>query len=404
MEETDPLQSRYRLLGEHLDERTKRLWLAAEAISYGKGGISHVSRATGVARNTISRGCRELREMPEDEESPQSKRIRKEGGGRKPLVESDESLINDLEALIEPTTRGDPENPLLWTTKSLRNIADELQQKGHQVSYRTIGSLLHNLGYSLQANRKVHEGASHVDRNAQFEHINRVSRGYMSAGQPVISIDAKKKELIGNSKNNGKEWHTSGKPETVNVYDFPSMYGKATPYGIYDIANDVGWVNVGISCDTASFAVESIRRWWRSIGMSMYPNAHSLLITADCGGSNGYRVRLWKTELQNFANEENLTIQVCHLPPGTSKWNKIEHRLFSFISINWRGRPLISYEVIVNTISSTKTKQGLKVHAVLDENVYLRGIKVSDEAMKNINLKRDEFHGDWNYSILPKNV
>jgi transposase len=404
MNAQDPLKIRYDLLGSHLDERIKRLWLGSEAISYGKGGISHVSHITGVARNTISRGCREIRESTHDEEKPQSQRIRKEGGGRKSLIESDESLMTDLESLIEPTARGDPENPLRWTTKSLRNLASELQNNGRKIGFRTVGTLLHDLGYSLQANRKVYEGASHVDRNAQFEHINTTCQEFIAEGQPVISIDAKKKELIGNLKNNGKEWQPTGKPEEVNVYDFPSYYDKATPYGVYDIANNLGWVNVGITCDTSSFAVESIRRWWRSMGSSMYPNAHSLLITADCGGSNGYRVRLWKKELQNLANEEQLTIRVCHLPPGTSKWNKIEHCLFSFISINWRGRPLTSYEVIVNSISSTKTEKGLRVEAALDTNVYLRGIKVSDEEMENINLKREEFHGEWNYSISPNNV
>jgi transposase len=404
VDKTDPLEIRYHLLSEQLDERSRRLWLGTEAVSHGKGGISHVSHITGVTRNTISRGCTEILELAKNGGSLRSPRIRKKGGGRKPLIESDKSILNDLKTLVEPTTRGDPESPLRWTTKSLRNLADELQQKGHKVSPRTVGTLLHNLGYSLQGNKKVHEGSSHIDRNAQFEHINSVSQEYISAGQPVISIDAKKKELIGNLKNNGQEWHAVGEPEMVNVYDFPSMYEKAIPYGIYDVAHNTGWVNVGISCDTASFAVESIRRWWRSIGMSLYPDAHSLLITADCGGSNGYRVRLWKKELQKFANEENLTIRVCHLPPGTSKWNKIEHRLFSFVSINWRGRPLTSYEVIVNTIGSTKTKEGLKVQAALDENIYLRGIKVSDKEMKNINLKQDEFHGDWNYSILPKNA
>ncbi len=401
MQPEDPLKTRYEILHNHLDEKARRMWLGAEAIAHGKGGISYVSRITGVTRNTISRGCLDLRQNTENVTDSQSKRIRKEGGGRKPLSVSNEMLVKDMETLIEPTTRGDPENPLRWTTKSLRNLTGELKLMGHKVSFKTVGTLLHEMGYSLQANRKVHEGSSHVDRNAQFEHINRVCQEYISADQPVISIDAKKKELIGNAKNNGKEWHTIGNPEQVNVYDFPSSYEKATPYGIYDIANNVGWVNVGISCDTASFAVESIRRWWRSLGMSMYPHANSLLITADCGGSNGYRVRLWKKELQTLANEENLTIQVCHLPPGTSKWNKIEHRLFSFISINWRGRPLTSYEVIVNTISSTKTKEGLKVQAVLDENIYLRGIKVSDDEISNINLARDEFHGDWNYSISP---
>lgn len=398
---TNPIHLKYDLISPHLDERTRRLWLGAEALSISRGGVTQVSNITGVSRNTISQGCKEIMEAPLSQITGETKRIRKKGGGRKKLVESDPALASDLESLINPFTRGDPENPLRWTTKSLRQLSKQLKKMDHDISFRSVGTLLHQIGYSLQANRKVHEGTSHTDRNAQFEYINNQCISFIQEKQPVISIDAKKKELIGNVKNGGKEWRLKGQPEEVNVYDFPSQYEKAIPYGIYDVANNVGWVNVGIDHDTASFAVESIRRWWRSMGSDLYPKASKILITADCGGSNGYRVRLWKKELQKLADEEKLTIKVCHLPPGTSKWNKIEHRLFSFISINWRGKPLTSYEVIISLINSTTTESGLFVKSVLDENAYPRGIKISDREMAEINLQKDEFHGDWNYTITP---
>ena len=400
--QSEPIKTRFELLNRHLDERSRRLWLAAEAISYGRGGISNVSKITGVTRNTISDGCKEVTQPP----SPNNllgptKRIRNTGGGRKPLIEKDNKILADLTALIDPYTRGDPDSPLLWTTKSLRNLASAMKNKGHNVSFRTIGSLLKNLGYSLQSNRKTHEGESHVDRNSQFEHIYSQCKLFIDENQPVISIDAKKKELVGNFKNNGKEWRPVSEPELVNVYDFPSTCDKAIPYGVYDVANNMGWVSVGMDHDTASFAVESIRRWWKIMGSGLYPKAKKILITADCGGSNGYRTRLWKKELQQFANEESLSIKVCHLPPGTSKWNKVEHRLFSYISINWRGKPLTSFEVIVNLIASTKTVTGLMVKSALDKRLYPKGIKITDKEMETINLTRDSFHGEWNYSIHP---
>lgn len=398
---TSSIHLKYELISPHLDERTQRLWLGAEALSIGHGGITEVSNITGVSRNTISQGCKEIKEAPLSQTTGETKRIRQKGGGRKKLVESDPKLLSDLESLVNPFTRGDPENPLRWTTQSLRQLSDQLKKMGHNISFRSVGTLLHQIGYSLQSNKKVHEGMSHADRNAQFEHINNKCISFIQENQPVISIDCKKKELIGNLKNGGKEWRPKGQPEEVNVYDFPSLYEQAIPYGVYDVTNNMGWVNVGIDHDTASFAVESIRRWWRAMGSDLYPNASKILITADCGGSNGYRIRLWKKELQKLSDEEKLTINVCHLPPGTSKWNKIEHRLFSFISINWRGKPLTSYEVIIGLINSTTTESGLFVRSVLDENPYPRGIKISDQEMAEINLQKDDFHGEWNYSISP---
>lgn len=337
----ETLSDRYQLIKSHLDERSHRLWLANEAISLGYGGVSKVSKITGVSRNTISAGCVELKEEPLSKITDNKKRIRKKGGGRKKLSETNEKLLEDLDQLIEPTSRGDPENPLRWTTKSVRRIAEELRIKGHNVSFRTILSILQSKNYSLQSNRKKHEGETHQDRDAQFQYIHHKMQEFIAKGLPVISVDAKKKELVGNLKNNGREWHPKGQPDEVNVYDFPSLYNRAIPYGIYDINNNLGWVNVGIDSDTASFSVESIRCWWNNMGSYLYPAASQLMITADCGGSNGYRVRLWKKELQKFATDENLSICVNHLPPGTSKWNKIEHRLFSYISINWRGKPFV---------------------------------------------------------------
>lgn len=329
------------------------------------------------------------------------KSVRKEGGGRKKIVDTDPSIKEHLEQLVNPTTRGDPERILLWTTKSCRQFADDLKKVGHKISFRTVDSLLHEMGFSLQSNRKKHEGETHPDRDAQFEYINDQCKTHLKNGQPVISVDCKKKELIGNLKNNGKDWSPIGNPKDVNVYDFPTMYEKAIPYGVYDSNTNIGWVNVGIDHDTAQFSVESIRRWWNLIGKEMYPFATELMITSDCGGSNGYRSKLWKKELQKFANEEKIFIKVCHLPPGTSKWNKIEHRLFSFISINWKGKPLLTYEIMIELISSTKTDTGLFVLSMLDTNKYPTGIKVPLEELEEINLVRDQFHGEWNYCIGP---
>ena len=395
------VKARYLKIKDHLDERSLRVWVGNEALALGWGGVSKVSEETGVSRNTIAKGCEEIGSLPSEIITGETKRIRKVGGGRKTSIHNDNALIQDLHSIIEPFVRGDPMSPLLWTTKSLRDIADALEKKGHSVSFRTVGAILHALDFSLQSNRKTHEGKTHEDRDAQFLHIYSQCNKFISENQPVISVDVKKKELIGNLKNNGKVWRQKGDPIEVNVYDFPSMYSNAIPHGIYDIANNQGWITVGIDHDTSSFAVSSIRNWWRYLGSKIYPDSKKLLITADCGGSNGYRVRLWKKELQNFANEENLAISVCHLPPGTSKWNKIEHRLFSFISMSWKGQPLVSYQFMINLICSTKTRTGLNVQAILDENMYPRGVKISDDEMKMINLDRDQFHGEWNYTISP---
>jgi hypothetical protein len=394
---------RYELLTPILDEKQRRILVAVEATVLGHGGISEVATSTGVSRQTISAGMADLAALRSSaNEAIPSNRIRRTGGGRKKVTEHDSTLMSDLESLVEPTTRGDPESPLRWTCKSLRVLADELHRLGHVVSYVVVGKLLKKLGYSLQANSKTIEGSAHPDRNAQFEHINASAHHALDTEQPVISVDTKKKELVGQYKNQGREWQPQGKPVLTNVHDFidPEL-GRANPYGVYDVGADTGWVNVGTDNDTSEFAVETIRRWWFNMGKQRYPNAAELTITADGGGSNGHRVRLWKLSLQKLADESGMTIQVCHFPPGTSKWNKIEHRLFSFISMNWRGRPLVSHEVVVNLIGSTTTRSGLKVHAELDTSVYEKGIHVSDEQFATINLERDSFHGDWNYRILP---
>ena len=392
------IKARYEAIRPHLDERLRRLFAAAEALALGHGGITIASQATGLSRNAITRGMQEIAAKP----FLPKKRVREKGGGRKRAVDKDPTLQSDLEALIEPLTRGDPESPLRWTCKSLRKLADELKAKGHATSHRMIGELLKELGYSLQANKKTLEGTSHPDRNAQFEYIYQSSSLFQKNNQPVISVDTKKKELVGPFKNNGREYQPKGQPEEVNVHDFKDpVLGRASPYGIYDLNHDYGWVNVGIDNDTSAFAVESIRRWWWSMGCKVYPEAKELLITAASGGSNGYRVRLWKVELQKFADETGLVISVRHFPPGTSKWNKIEHRLFSFISQNWRARPLVNHEVIVNLIAGTKTKSGLEVRCQLDTNTYPKGTKISNNEMKALNLSRDEFHGEWNYTISP---
>jgi len=366
----------------------------------GFGGVSIVARATGVSRRAIRIGATELRQKPRAVGG--AGRVRRPGGGRKKAVHQDLTLLRDLEALIEPVTRGDPESPLRWTAKSVRRLAAELQRQGHRTSHRMVAEMLHELGYSLQANAKTIEGARHPDRNAQFEYINEKVRKFLAQREPVISVDTKKKELVGEFKNVGRELRPQGQPENVRVHDFviPEL-GRAIPYGVYDLGSNTGWVSVGIDHDTAEFAVETIRRWWRWMGQKYYPQAKRLLITADAGGSNGSRLRLWKTEIQNLADELKIPIAICHFPPGTSKWNRIEHRLFSFISQNWRGKPLISHAVIIKLIAATRTKAGLKVRARLDTNSYREGIKVSRAELENVRLRPDSFHGDWNYTILP---
>jgi transposase len=396
---TEPeIKARFEMLAPFLNERTRRLAAAAEAASIGRGGVSRVARATGISRRAITSGLAEL-EAPDALESG---RVRRAGGGRKRTVDTDATLRSDLERLIDPFTRGGPESPLRWTCKSIRNLAEELERKGHAASHRLVAELLRELGYSLQGNRKTIEGGTHPDRNAQFEHINRKVRAALKAGEPVISVDAKKNELVGDFKNAGREWRPEGDPEPVRVYDFviPGL-GRVTPYGVYDMALNTGWVNVGTDHDTSTFAVESIRRWWDSMGRAHYPTAKRLPITADGGGSNGSRVRLWKLELQRLASETGLRVEVCHFPPGTTKWNKIEHRLFSFISQNWRGRPLVSHEVVVNLIAATTTETGLEVRCGLDRNPYPSGVKVTKEEMKGIRLRKARFHGEWNYTIVP---
>ena len=395
------IRERFQSIEWALNERLRRLYAAAEAKAIGHGGITLVQKATGVARGSIQQGMKELSQRSELSEDDSSRRIRRAGGGRKASVKNDEELQAALERLIEPVTRGDPESPLRWTCKSLRQLESELRSQGYVVSHTSIGDLLKKLGYSLQGNRKTLEGGDHPDRNEQFEFINARAEEAMRNGQPVISVDTKKKELVGQYKNGGKELRPKGFPEQVNVYDFVDEdLGRANPYGVYDMANNLGWVSVGTDHDTASFAVSTIRRWWFAMGKELYPDAQELLITAD-GGSNGSRVRLWKLELQKLANELGIPIRVSHFPPGTSKWNKIEHRLFSYISMNWRGKPLVSHEAIVNLIASTTTRKGLKVRAELDSGHYPKGIKVTDEEFVAIHISRDEFHGEWNYSIVP---
>jgi transposase len=400
--DTETIRKRFELLRPFLNERQRRILAAVEADILGYGGIARVAKATGLSRNTVVAGGLELRTAKAAGLPKEAGRIRKPGGGRKLTVEKDPTLKAELEQLIEPVTRGDPESALRWTCKSVRRLAEELNRLGHRTSHRMVAALLHELDYSLQANRKTMEGRSHPDRDAQFAYIHRKVKQFQKQRQPVISVDTKKKELIGNFKNHGREWRPKGSPEQVLVYDFEGLgSGKVTPYGVYDLIKNRGWVNVGVDHDTAAFAVESIRRWWQSMGRPLYPHAKRLLITADSGGSNGARVRLWKTELQKFSTESGLVVSVCHFPPGTSKWNKIEHRLFSFISQNWRGKPLISHEVIVNLIAATTTKAGLEIRCDMDYNSYPKGVKVSDKELKAVNLIKDDFHGEWNYTITP---
>ena len=395
------IKLRYVAVDPVLDERARRRFAAAEALAAGRGGVTAVARVTGMARSTIDRGLAELRGETVTVAAPD--RIRRKGGGRKPLTVMDPTLLSDLKYLVEPTTRGDPMAPLLWTAKSLRRLAAGLRGLGHRICHNVVADLLRDMGYSLQANRKTREGMNHPDRDAQFGYINDQVKRALAASEPAISVDTKKKELVGDFKNGGREYRPKGEPEPVRVHDFiiPEL-GRAAPYGVYDIADNAGWVSVGIDHDTASFAVNAIRRWWQAMGRARYPHATQLVVTADCGGSNGVRLRLWKRELQTLANELGISITVCHLPPGTSKWNKIEHRLFSFITQNWRGRPLVSYQTIVQLIAATTTDTGLKVQCEIDPNTYPAGVKVTDAEMDAINIHRHEFHGDWNYTISPQ--
>jgi hypothetical protein len=391
---------KYLSLAPMMNERMRRQWAASEAQAYGWGGVRAVSGAIGMSPNTIRRGLAELLERQAHPDAPVDLRIRRPGGGRKALTENDPDLLEALERLIDPMTRGDPESPLRWTCKSTTQLAAALTRQGHALSPRSVGRLLNAAGYSLQSNRKTLEGASHPDRNAQFEHISHTVRAFQSRGQPVISVDTKKKELVGAFKNAGREWQPKGEPDEVKIYDFldPKL-GKAIPYGVYDLSSNQGWVSVGVDHDTARFAVEAIRRWWRRMGSPRYPNARQLLITADGGGSNGSRCRLWKVALQDLASQLGLTIHVCHFPPGTSKWNKIEHRMFCHITQNWRGKPLVSHDIIIQLIAGTATKNGLKIQAELDRGSYPTGVAVADEELASVNLKPANFHGEWNYAI-----
>lgn len=393
------IKQRFSHLEAWLDERTRRLWAAAESTAHGRGGVSLVARASGVSRRAIAVGLAELKKKP-DRSQGKHLPIRPKGGGRKKASLKDPDLLVDLEKLLEPVTRGDPQSPLRWTCKSVRNLADELRVQGHVVSHMLVAEMLHEQKYSLQANRKTKEGSSHPDRNAQFEHINARATEFLKSGQPAISVDTKKKEQVGDYKNGGREWRPKGQPEPVRVHDFAKQ--KDVPYGVYDLGQNAGWVSVGTDHDTAAFAVESIRRWWSMMGREVYPAARQLWITADSGGSNGARVRLWKLELQKLADETGLEISVCHFPPGTSKWNRIEHRLFSFITKNWRGKPLVSHEVIVNLIAATTTKAGLRVQSQLDTAKYPKGIKVGKRELAAIQLHPEPFHGEWNYTIAPR--
>jgi hypothetical protein len=395
----EKVRRKFERLSDVLDERGRRVWAAAEAEALGYGGQSIVAKATGLSRTTLHR---EGSENQGGGLSPSPGRIRKKGGGRKQLTHTGPELLAALERLVEPTTRGDPESPLRWTCRSTRQLASSLADQGYPISHQTVASLLDQLGYSLQGNRKVKEGSGHPDRDEQFRYIQGYVEDFQNRGQPVVSVDTKKKELVGDFKNGGREWHPKGEPEPVRVYDFvDKALGKVNPYGVYDPAANVGWVSVGVDHDTAEFAVETLRRWWERMGRSRYPNATELLVTADGGGSHGARVRLWKVALQRLADQTGLRISVCHFPPGTSKWNKIEHRLFSHISMNWRGKPLYSHEVIVDLIASTTTRSGLKIEAELDANAYPKGIQVTDEELNRVQIQRAEFHGEWNYTILP---
>jgi len=404
MSDLATIRAKFETLRPLLDERRRRLWAATEALALGRGGVTTVAVATALRRNTIHAGIRELQDrasggpgLPEVDH-----RVRGQGGGRKALTEHDPVLLRDLETLVEPLTRGDPMSPLRWTCKSTRQLAAELGRQGHRVSHQTVAELLHALDYSLQGNRKTKEGTAHPDRDAQFTSINAQVQSFQQRGQPVISVDTKKKELVGDFKNGGREWRPGGQPESVRVHDFIDRdLGKAIPYGVYDLAANQGWVSVGTDHDTPAFAVQSVRRWWEEMGWPVYPQATELLITADSGGSNGSRTRLWKTELQRLADDTGLRLAVCHFPPGTSKWNTIEHRMFCHITQNWRGRPLVSHEVIVRLIGSTTTRTGLTLRADLDTGTYPTGVKVTDAELAAVQLEPADFHGDWNYTIAP---
>lgn len=401
MIDVEAIRQRYKALAGTFNERTRRLWAGAEAVSAGRGGIAALQRITGLSYLTVARGARESRSptgLPAD-------RVRARGAGRKRLEVTDSGLKAALMRLVDPGTRGDPESPLRWSAKSVRNLSAALISQGHPVGKSSVCEMLRRMGFSLQANSKTREGSRHPDRNAQFEHINARASATLKAGLPVISVDTKKKELIGDFKNGGREWRPKGDPQEVRVHDFiidEKGKGRVSPYGVYDLANNIGWVGVGIHHDTAAFAVATIERWWKYLGRRRFPKARSLMISADGGGSNGTRVRLWKWELQGFADRSGLAISVCHLPPGTSKWNKIEHRLFSFITQNWRGKPLESYATILKLIAATTTAEGLRVYTELDTHPYPKGVKVTDEQMKALRIEPDAFHGEWNYTIKPR--
>ncbi len=399
MNTEDVIRTKFLAINPTLNELSRRRWVATEANALGRGGVSTVFRATGVNRNTIMKGIKEL----ENKNSFEPNRLRKKGGGRKKITRKNPKLEKEILEIVEPVSKGDPENPLRYTTKSVRNLQNEIEKRGYKISYPSIAGILHENGFSLQANKKTIEGKQHPDRNAQFEFINQDVKAQIAKKEPVISVDAKKKELVGNFKNNGKVWESKGNPTPVNVHDYEDkILGKVAPYGVYDIDKNKGWVSLGIDHDTAEFAVESIRKWWMKIGKSKYEKAKTLTITADSGGSNSYRTRLWKFELQKLSNQTGLIIRVRHFPPGTSKWNKIEHRLFSFISKNWRGKPLLTHAIIINLISATKTESGLEVKCMLDKNSYPTGIKISDGEYAKIKIIPEKFHGDWNYTIKPQ--
>lgn len=408
MDNLAAFQQKYSILRQHLDESALRLCAAADSATLGRGGVMLVAKASGLSRTTIYAGLKDLhaQQASHSGAAPEGqRRVRNPGGGRKTLTESERNLLNDLDRLVDPVTRGDPQSPLRWTCKSTTRLAKELQKQGHRISQRSVWTLLDQLGYSMQSNRKTLEGSDHPDRDAQFQHIATQVKRFQEHGQPVISVDTKKKELVGRYKNGGQEWQKQGQPEPVNVHDFADkQQGKVIPYGIYDVTRNKGWVSVGITHDTAEFAVATIRHWWSAVGKLAYPHATQLLIMADGGGSNGSRVRLWKRELQNLADDLGITIQVCHFPPGTSKWNKIEHQMFSYISANWRGRPLTSRAVVVNLIANTTTETGLEIEAMLDEAQYETGIKVSDNEMKALAIVPSGFHGEWNYQIRCRSI
>lgn len=403
MKDDDLLKEKYRLLLPYLDERRKRLYLSSEVIGMGRGGLKKVSEMTNISRVTLIAGTKELfSNSKEPTDGININGIRKKGGGRKKVVDIETEIVDKLNELVNPYTVGDPMRALLWTSKSTRKLADELKELGFNVSYNVVNRLLQSEGYSLQSNKKTNEGGTHQDRDLQFQYINNKSLAFIAKNEAVISVDCKKKELVGEFKNNGREWAKTGQAEEVNVYDFQSLsIGKAVPYGVYDVNRNEGWVSVGVNYDTAQFAVSSIRNWWFEMGKKQYEATKRIYINADGGGSNSSRSRLWKVELQKFATEINKEIHVSHFPPGTSKWNKIEHRMFSFISMNWRAKPLVSFEVIVNLISGTRTKKGLMINSKLDETKYEKGIKISDKEMKEISIDKNQFHGEWNYIIKP---